>query len=102
MPKATTKPPPTLTPSPPVIPADKPAHRIQFGCVRGSIWRRDAKEGAEFSVTLDRVIFDKAKNEQVSNVYEDRDVRHLAKVASDCANWIEWQRRYLAERAGRR
>jgi len=50
----------------------------------------------------DRVVTDKAKNEQVSQVFESTDVRHLSKVTAECARWIEWQLKRLADETARR
>ena len=92
--------PPLNPPSPPVT--EHPIHRIQFGLVRGSIWRAGTSDTAVYSLTLDRVVTDKAKNEQVSQLFKSADLRHLVKVTADCARWIEWQLKRLAEEAARR
>ena len=107
MPKASLKPPTLSSPppagppppvaSPPPAPAEeKPIHKIQFGIVRGSIWKSGSQDKPILTLTLDRVVTDKAKNEHVSQVFESGDVKHLAKVTADCARWIEWQMNYLA------
>jgi hypothetical protein len=85
--------------NPPAPAAEKPIHRIQLGIVRGSIWKSGLPEKPVYTLTLDRVVTDKARNEHVTQVFESSDVRHLAKVTRECAAWIEWQERYRTERA---
>jgi len=97
-----TAPTPSAMAIPPPPATEHPVHRIQFGIVRGSIWKSSDPDKPGFKLTLDRVVTDKAKNEQVSQVFESTDVRHLSKVTAECARWIEWQSNHIAEMAARR
>ena len=103
MPKTALKATPLPPLNPPSLPVtDHPIHRIQFGLVRGSIWRAGTSDTAGYSLTLDRVVTDKAKSEQVSQAFESAHLRHLVKVTADCVRWIEWQLKRLADETARR
>jgi hypothetical protein len=99
MAKTIAKPPPPT--SSPRDESNKPVHVIRYGAVRGSIWKSESGGKVTFTLTVDRIVVDK-KAEHVTQVFESPDTRHLARVVSECAKWIEWQERYVAEQAARR
>jgi hypothetical protein len=100
VPSAPSAPSPTVAAQPiaPAPESEKPIHRIQVGIARGSIWKSGSPEKPVYTLTLDRVVTDRARNEHVTQVFESSDVRQLAKVTKECAAWIEWQERYFADR----
>ena len=96
MPKATAQSAPPL--APPVEPAadKKPVHVIQFGCARGSIHRNESKDFVSHTVIFDRCWQDRSRKDHVGPTFETADLRHLAKTAIECLNWIEWQEKLRA------
>lgn len=97
MPKAVAKPP--LVPSNTPDGTEKPVQTIRNGMARGQIWKTDDNGRTIFSFTVDRCVTDKAGNSQVGQTFLAEDVRHLIKVTTEAAKWIEWQQKRLAELA---
>lgn len=69
----------------------KPFHKIQFGLVRGSIWKHEASDRISFTLTVDRIVQATETSEELTQTFQSADMRNLAKVTADCARWIQWQ-----------
>ena len=82
-----------VTPPPAAVNGDaKPAHTIRIGLVRASIWKSDGSNGDAFTVTVDRQWREATGEWKDSPTFLPGDLRHLARAASECALWTEWQR----------
>jgi hypothetical protein len=69
---------------------------IRYGAVRSSIRRTEFPKGTSFMVTVERFWEDK-KGEHTSQTFLAADLQHLAKAATECRSWIEWQQGRLTE-----
>jgi hypothetical protein len=79
------------------VPEGNVVQSMQVGIVRGSIRRNDSNGVLTHTVICERVWRDSSGQEHTSEVFRSSDLQSLAKVASECRRWIEWQERMHTE-----
>lgn len=85
---------PDTTSLPEQLPPVRPIHTFTHGRVCGKIWLDESDKTPAFTLTVERANPDSS----TSTTFEAADIRHLARVATDSAKWIEWQQQYRSQK----
>ena len=67
---------------------NKPAHRIRYGRITGTIWENQTERGAMFNMTISRSYQDEQENWHDTPSFGVGDLTTVAKVALDAHTWI--------------
>lgn len=71
---------------------NKPAHRIRYGRITGTIWMNQTENGPMYNMTISRSYQDDSGNWHDSPSFGLGDLTVVAKVALDAHTWISGQK----------